>query len=122
MSDLEKIQKDLDAAKQKVKDISLAYKQKFIKADGQELCEEPEKDEYLYSLVNYLFSYIESLEMAFSKYSYRHAEGHLPPILGAEKMQTALNKLGVGEDYEIRKPVIYASTIKESRLGKTITV
>jgi len=41
---------------------------------------------------------------------YKHSnEGHLPPIEGAEKMQNAMTKLGIDGDYEVRKPVIYAS-------------
>ena len=38
-----------------------------------------------------------------------HSEGHLPPINGAEKMEAALDALGISGDYQIQKPVIYAS-------------
>lgn len=41
-----------------------------------------------------------------------HREGHLPPIYGADKMEHALKALGVANDYEVRKPVIFASTNK----------
>lgn len=41
-------------------------------------------------------------------YMDEHRKGHLPPINGAEKMEKALKVLGIGEDYEVRKPVIFA--------------
>jgi hypothetical protein len=50
---------------------------------------------------------------------YKHeSNGHLPPINGAEKMKKAIDVLGIGGDYEVQKPVIYAST----RLGQSIEV
>lgn len=39
---------------------------------------------------------------------YKHLEGHLPKISGAEKMQDALKALGLEKDYEVLKPVLYS--------------
>jgi hypothetical protein len=40
---------------------------------------------------------------------YKHSQGHLPPISGAEKMKKAIEVLGIGGDYDVQKPIIYAS-------------
>ncbi len=56
--------------------------------------------------MNWIWSELDYIENAF----YKHvSSGHLPPINGAEKMQNALTALGLGGDYEVQKPVIYAS-------------
>jgi hypothetical protein len=39
----------------------------------------------------------------------KHEEGHLPKIQGPEKMQKAIEAIGLGGDYEVMKRVIYAS-------------
>ncbi len=52
---------------------------------------------------NWLSAELSYLEHAF----YSHQKGHLPPISGAEKMQKALTVLGIGEDYEVQKPVVW---------------
>lgn len=54
---------------------------------------------------NWLLNEIDSIAKAF----YMHLDGHLPAIKGAEKMQNAINTLGIGGDYEIRKSTIWAS-------------
>lgn len=41
-------------------------------------------------------------------------KGHIPPILGAEKMQNAMETLGISEDYDLQKPVVY---VRASRQG-----
>jgi len=44
---------------------------------------------------------------------YRHiSSGHLPPIEGPEKMQKAIDALGIGGDYKVEKRTVYASTIE----------
>jgi len=54
--------------------------------------------------VNWLWAEIQYISSRF----YAHQEGHLPPIKGADKMEKALNTLGIGGDYEVIKPVVYA--------------
>jgi hypothetical protein len=40
---------------------------------------------------------------------FRHMEGHIPAIVGADKMNTALEALGLANDYKVEKKTIYAS-------------
>lgn len=49
-----------------------------------------------------------------------HMDGHLPPILGAEKLEKALEVLKIRDDYEVRKPVIYASARPGANSGLRI--
>jgi hypothetical protein len=56
--------------------------------------------------MNWVWAELDYIENAF----YKHvSQGHLPPINGAEKMQKALDALGIGSDYEVQKPIIYAA-------------
>ncbi len=56
---------------------------------------------------NWVWAEIDYIENAF----YQHvSNGHLPAINGAEKMEKALTALGIGGDYEVKKPVVYANT------------
>lgn len=48
-----------------------------------------------------------------------HMEGHLPKIQGAEKMQKALEALSLDGDYQVMKPVVFAS---DNRGQKTAVV
>ena len=57
--------------------------------------------------MNWMWSEIDYIENTF----YQHVQnGHLPPINGADKMSNALKVLGIAGDYDVQKPVIYAST------------
>lgn len=94
------------------------------KADDGEECEFIKKDDlrcmfsafsqYLLKEVqyqmNWVYSELEYLEERF----YNHKKGHLPPINGAEKMQNALDALGIGQDYEVRKPVVWVQASNKS--------
>lgn len=42
----------------------------------------------------------------------QHIDGHLPPVMGPEKMQKAIEALGIGGDYQVQKRYVYASTGK----------
>lgn len=65
--------------------------------------------DYLKSELSYLYRYLSNLESAL----YQHAhEGHLPPIIGPEKLTKALKALGLDGDYEVQKRQIWASTGK----------
>ena len=67
-------------------------------------------------IISSLFSYIESELSWLSKRIsslderlYRHAEeGHLPPIQGAGKLEGAMKKLGIDDDYDVKKRVVWA--------------
>ncbi len=59
--------------------------------------------------MNWMSSQIDSIANAF----YQHtSNGHLPPINGADKMNGALKALGIAGDYQVQKPIVYASTSK----------
>ena len=83
--------------------------------DSMDCC--PPKDDYLYYMVDVLYRYIESVSSDLWRYQWQHQEGHLPPIIGAEKLTNALKALGLEKDYEVKKPVIYASA--SEKRGKT---
>lgn len=53
---------------------------------------------YLANDINYLFEMFHT-----------HSKGHLPPITSAGKMQEALKTLGIENDFEVKKPVIYST-------------
>lgn len=56
--------------------------------------------------MNWIWAEIDYIENAF----YQHvSSGHLPPINGADKMTKALDVLGLSGDYQVQKPIIYAS-------------
>lgn len=67
-----------------------------------------------YLMVQNLRQYIYSVEDNFYRTMDNHTQGHLPKINGAEKMQNALETLGISEDYEVAKPTIY---VRASRQG-----
>lgn len=74
---------------------------------------------YFYNEMQYQLNWVWSEIDWLANRLYKHeTNGHLPPINGAEKMQKALDALGIGGDYEIQKPIVYAST----RLGKSMEV
>lgn len=60
--------------------------------------------QYLYRYMNSEMSYVYQM---FSS----HMQGHLPPINSAEQMKTAISKLGLSEEYDVQKRVVYASTV-----------
>lgn len=60
-----------------------------------------------YSIIDGLRKYVYNLEDHLYKTISDHNAGHLPKILGAEKMQNALEVLGIDGDYELEKPTIY---------------
>ena len=70
-------------------------------------------DHFNYQM-DYLWRLISSLSDDFYRYQQEHSEGHLPKILGAEKMENALESLGIDRDYEVKKPIVFA------RQGRTL--
>ncbi len=63
---------------------------------------------YVLKEMQYQNNWLSSQISYLSEQFYQHSKGHLPPIMGAEKMENALKTLGVGGDYEVRKPVLYS--------------
>jgi hypothetical protein len=68
-----------------------------------------------YQMVSNLRQYVYAVEDNLYKVIDNHAAGHLPKILGAEKMKNVLETLGLDGDYDVQKPAIY---IRASRQGK----
>lgn len=64
----------------------------------------------VYRISENLYAYISRIDEYYWKMFSEHtSNGHLPPILGAEKMDAALKTLGINKDYDVQKKVIYAS-------------
>ena len=62
------------------------------------------------------FSWInERIDRLWKAY-YEHTDKHLPNPATPSQMQTAINALGMGEDYQVQKKTIYASA--EGKDGK----
>jgi hypothetical protein len=90
-------------------EISVAYE---VKSD----CEEKEElsMDNVYSIVRSMYSESEYQmkylreDMGYMRESFaKHMRGHFPSITDADKMQTALKALGLGESYNVQKPTIY---------------
>lgn len=67
-----------------------------------------------YLMVSNLREYVYRIEGDFYRTMEEHRNGHLPKIQGAEKMENALEILGLNQDYEVMKPTIY---VRASRNG-----
>jgi hypothetical protein len=108
----------------KSKNIEIKADDSMDMEDEEDMCPGCEdlkmEQDYMYSMMNNMYSYLNYLESSLYSYASEHQNGHLPPILGAEKMNAALKSLGIDKDYEIRKPVIYASEMVEN--GDTLNI
>lgn len=69
-------------------------------------------EDMMISMMNYTHSRISYLENAFYDYETVHQKGHLPPILGAGKMEECLKTMGLDKDYEVYKPMVAAASAK----------
>jgi hypothetical protein len=102
---------------------ALASSKLTLKADccGPEK-EDDEKEKIKYQIENlqYGLDYVLSRLKDEMKYVYEeiqwvyrelreHKEGHLPPINSASQMSKAVDALGLSDEYEVAKKVIYAS-------------
>lgn len=67
---------------------------------------------------NWVWAEIDNLYSAF----YDHKKGHLPPINGAEKMEKALTALGIAEDYEVMKPIVWVQASRRNPAGIEIDI
>ena len=89
-------------------DMSIEDKEKSVTLDNvKEVVYESMNEMYsiMVNMQNYVWAEIEWLEQKV----FEHIQnGHIPPIQGAEKLQNALNVLGIGEDYNVQKPTVWA--------------
>jgi Mg2+ and Co2+ transporter CorA len=112
--ELKQMQSALASLSEDFKKFSLKFKSK---ADGGELEQEPddtedklsEMSDMMYKMVEGIYRYVSEIESSMWNYQYNHANGHIPPIVGAEKMNKALKVLGLDGDYEASPKVIMAS-------------
>ena len=78
-----------------------------LKVEAEE--EEPEVTQEDLNWVNTRIDWArEEINNMFNMF-YRHMEGHIPAIVGADKMNTALEALGLANDYKVEKKTIYAN-------------
>jgi hypothetical protein len=115
---------ELDKLKQAM--ASIDDKIKVVKADmdakeGAE-SEASKMFGYCYDLINGLRSYVYQIEGSFYDAMREHRVGHLPPIKGAGKLEKAMEKLGISDDYEIIKPTIYASASRNGAKQFEVTL
>ncbi len=62
---------------------------------------------YVNSELEYRLKWMrEDLAYASQRFN-QHMEGHLPPIKDAGKLQAAINTLGMGDSYEVKKATVY---------------
>ena len=101
------IPKELQELRANVETLTQKYKE--VKAQDPN-CPLGELEDLLFRLISGVHNRISYLEDGFYDWAYDHqSNGHLPKILGAGKMEKALDKLGLSDDYDVRKPVVYAS-------------
>jgi hypothetical protein len=100
-------------------------KDKVSKAD---MCEvTPDNFKYLCSTCDNLYNMIYNLRDAIYQGDGKiwdamdkHRVGHIPAINSSEKMQNALDALGIGEDFEVIRPTIWIQASKNG--NKTFNV
>jgi len=85
-----------------------AYRQS--KGYSEDSCESEKSDE-LYQMISSIYRYIDAVDRSLWDYIGNHNEGHLPKILGTEKMTNALKALGLDGDYNVAKPTVWASKV-----------
>jgi hypothetical protein len=100
--------------------ITVSYAIEEARCDKEKYATVEDVDEKIHSVVwsmadalmkevqwqmNWINSEIDYLYTRF----YRHEDGHLPSIKSPAQMEGALKALGINEDYEVKKKVIYAS-------------
>jgi len=105
------------------------FPKKQVKADGMDPNSTETEDDgpdmedcmaainSLYSYVSSVQSYAYKVEDQLFKMMYQHNEGHLPPIIGAEKLNKALKVLGMDGDYKVQPKTIYASETKKGTVS-----
>ncbi len=61
----------------------------------------------VYSEMNYQLKWLREDMRYYNQQFISHMEGHLPAIKDAGKMQAAINTLGMGDSYEVKKAAVY---------------
>jgi hypothetical protein len=98
--------KNLDSLKTSIAATQEKIQEVKANDDMQSMCS---KMEYMMQEMGYIYRYASAVEDMVWKYMEKHSKGHLPPIVGAERMQKALKSIGMDGDYDVIKSVIFAS-------------
>ncbi len=109
MTDQEK--KDLEIQLAELKKNLDERQVKISKASANDGKDEMYKQQIdsLYSYINMLDRYNnESIARLWNRI-YEHESGHLPKIQTPSQMKNAISVLGLSEDYEVQKRIVYAS-------------
>lgn len=74
----------------------------------------------LHDAFGYLSSQVYRIEDTLYGYMYEHGKGHLPQINSASNMEKLLDAAGMGEDFEVQKPIL--SVASDRKGGSVIEV
>lgn len=67
-----------------------------------------EVQDMMYQICRNIYSYIDNSISYIYRWQDEHQRGHLPPINGPEKLQNAIDVLGLDGDYEVNKRQLWA--------------
>ncbi len=94
--------------------ISKGYMGEDAKASPDQ--EQKFKNDHMAYMINNVSDRLKNLENGH--YDHISPSSHIPPIKGAAQMKKVLGCIGLGEDYDVVKPKIFAS--KSSSNGVTV--
>jgi hypothetical protein len=95
--------------------------QNFVEFESKAYCDTPTPpanptwDDYyalsksVYSEMQYQLKWIREDYQYLSKAFYNHQRGHIPAILDVGKLQAAINTLGIGDSYEVKRAEVYVT-------------
>lgn len=64
----------------------------------------------IHNELQFYFSYLmDELDYIYSRFL-EHERGHLPPFKTPSQLENALEKLGMGDDYEVYRPMITSAS------------
>lgn len=114
-----------EAAIQDAKNFGLSAKlvkqddQTFIEFESKAYCDTPTPptnptwDDYyalsksVYSEMQYQLKWIREDYQYLSREFFAHQKGHIPAILDVGKLQAAIDTLGIGDSYQVKKAEVY---------------
>jgi hypothetical protein len=121
--DIQKLQESFAACHAELKKFNETFKAKADdgmtpekegedKEDEEEYCSKKDLNQLVdvvLRISDNLYSYVAEVDgWNYEKWD-KHLVGHIPSIIGAEKMNKALKVLGLSEDYVAQPKVIYSS-------------
>jgi hypothetical protein len=98
--------KELNELKASFEKLNEVYKTKM----ETKAAEPSDMEKMMYEMISYVHQRINRFQDDMYSYMYDHQKGHLPAIKDAGMMEDCLKKMGLGNSFEVRKPVIYANT------------